>query len=101
MSKIILAIVVLAAAFHSFECLTQGAGALVGKRGAGMLAKEKKMILGPNFLVDRYVIMLFSKFEKNEMFQFWGFNPQKISYDLSHIDILGLSESSNTNERER
>ena len=42
MSKIILAIVVLAAVFHSFECLTQGAGALVGKRGAGMLAKEKK-----------------------------------------------------------
>ena len=77
MSKIILAIVVLAAVFHSFECLTQGAGALVGKRGAGMLAKEKKMILGPNFLVDRYVSMLFSKFEKNEKIFFFGICDRK------------------------
>lgn len=46
MSKIILAIVVLAAVFHSFECLTQGAGALVGKRAASMMAREKKFLLG-------------------------------------------------------
>ena len=43
MSKLILAIVLLATVLHSLECLTQGAGALVGKRDANTLARAKKI----------------------------------------------------------
>ena len=58
-AKVLLAIVVIAAVFHSLEGLTQGAGALVGKRDTDTMSRAKKMFLGISpFQLDRFVSFL-------------------------------------------